>query len=163
TMARKSRVKTASATEQNVSATADDLLLAALERGGDTTQTGRYLMTFKEGGAAAATKSLQAKRGLRVASAADFTNQAVDLAAVGDAHALVFPEIGVALVAGPAAIEHGITAAAFVADDSATHSVDPEYFMFATQINAADYLRGVLRTAEMISEDLGHLPGGAAL
>lgn len=161
-MARKSRVKTASATEQTVSATADDLLIAALERGGDTAQTGRYLMTFKEGGAAAATKSLQSKRGLRVASAADFTNQAVDLAAVGDAHALVFPEIGVALVAGPAAVEHGITAAAFVADDSATHSVDPEYFMFATQINAADYLRGVLRTAEMISEDLGHLPGAAA-
>src|SRR4051812_1814283 len=136
-MARKSRLKTASATEQTVSATADELLMAALERGGDTTQTGRYLMTFKEGGAAAATKSLQSKRGRRGASAADFANQAVDLASIGDAHALVFPEIGVALVAGPAAIEHGITAAEFVADDSATHSVDPEYFMFAAQINPA--------------------------
>jgi subtilisin family serine protease len=138
-------------------------LIAALERGGDTTKTGRFLMTFKEGGAAAGMKALQAKRGLRVASARDFTNQAVDLAAVGDAHALVFPEIGVALVGGAAAVEHGITAAEFVADDSATHSVDPEYFMFASQINPSDYMRGVLRTAQMISEDLGQLPGAAAL
>jgi subtilisin family serine protease len=32
--------------------------------------------------------------------------------------------------------------------------------MFASQINPADYLRGVLRTAEMISQDLGSLHGG---
>jgi subtilisin family serine protease len=162
-MARKSRVTTNTATEQTVAASADDLLIAALERGGDTTKTGRFLMTFKEGGTAAGMKSLQAKRGLRVASARDFTNQAVDLAAVGDAHALVFPEIGVALIGGGAAVEHGITAAEFVAEDSATHSVDPEYFMFASQINPGDYMRGVLRTAMMISEDLGQLSGTAAL
>jgi subtilisin len=156
------RAKTTVAAGQAVSAGVDELMLAALEQGGDTTKTGRYLMTFKEGAAAAGIKSLQAKKGLRVASAQDFENQAVDLAATGDAHAVVFPEIGVALVGGAAAVEHGITAAEFVAEGAAAHSVDPEYFMFATQLNPGDYLRGVLRTAEMIYEDLGHVPGAAA-
>jgi subtilisin family serine protease len=150
------------AAENSVAATTDELLLAALERGGDTTKTGRYLMTFKEGAAEAGAKALSSKRGLRVASASDFESQAVDLAGTSGADAVVFPEIGVALVSGAAAVEHGVTAAAFVAADAPTHSVDPEYFMFAGQINPADYLRGVLRTAEMIYEDLGTLPGLAA-
>jgi subtilisin family serine protease len=149
------RVRAKAGVEQTVSASTDELMLAVLERGGDTTKTGRYLMTFKEGAAAAGIKSLQTKRGLRTASAADFKNQAIDLNQIGDANALVLPEIGVALVGGAAAVEHGITAAEFVTQDSATHSVDPEYFMFATQINPNDYLKGVLRTAEMIYEDLG--------
>jgi hypothetical protein len=87
----------------------------------------------------------------------------VDFAQTGDAQALVFPEIGVAVVGGAAAQEHGITADEFVASDSAAHSVDPEYFMFATHINPADYLKGVIRTAEMISEDLGSISGTPAV
>jgi len=159
-MARRSTPKSSDAgTQQTIAAGPDELLLAALEQGGDTTKTGRFLMTFKEGAAAAGMKSLQSKRGLRVASARDFKNQAVDLADAGDAHAMVFPEIGVALVGGAAAAEHGITTADFMEADSATHSVDPEYFMFTSQVNPNDYLRGVLRTAEMIYQDLGSLPG----
>jgi subtilisin len=148
-------VRTAMAVSQSVAASVDELMLAALERGGDATKTGRFLITFKEGAADAGAKSLMSKKGLRVASARDFESQAVDLAAASDAHAVVFPEIGVALMSGEAAAEHGITAADFVAEDTPTQSVDPEYFMFATQINPGDYLRGVLRTAEMIYEDLG--------
>ena len=53
--------------------------------------------------------------------------------------------------------------ASTVAADSATQSVDPEYFMFSSQINPADYLRGVLRTAEMIYQDLGSLTGAEVL
>ena len=87
------------AVEQPLAASVDELMLAALERGGDTTRTGRYLMTFKEGAVDAGIRSLTAKKGLRIASARDFEDQAVDLAAAGDAHAVVFPEIGVALVA----------------------------------------------------------------
>jgi subtilisin family serine protease len=162
-MARRSTPKSDAAAQQSITASADDLLLAILEQGGDTTKTGRFLMTFKEGGAAAGMKSLQSKRGLRVANARDFKNQAVTLADAGDAHAMVFPEIGVALVGGAAAVEHGITTAEFVAADSATQSVDPEYFMFSSQINPGDYLRGVLRTAEMIYQDLGALPGAEML
>ena len=159
-MARRSTPRSTEAgAQQTIAASPDDLLLAALEQGGDTTKTGRFLMTFKEGAATAGIKSLQSKRGLRVASARDFKDQAVNLAEAGDAHAMVFPEIGVALVGGAAAVEHGITTAEFAAADETTHSVDPEYFMFASQVNPADYLRGVLRTAEMIYQDLGGLPG----
>lgn len=159
-MVRKPVARTQAAEAQTLSASADELLLAALERGGDTTKTGRFLVTFKEGAADAGVKSLTARRGLRVANAREFNNQAMDLAATGDAQAVVFPEIGVALIGGAAAAEHGITAAEFTTAD-ATHSVDPEHFMFATQINPNDYLKGVLRTAEMIYEDLGlgHVPG----
>ena len=154
-MARRPAKSATAAAEHSVAATTDELLLAALERGGDTTQTGRYLMTFKEGAAEAGAKALTSKRGLRVASAADFDDQAVDLAATAGADAVVFPEIGVALVGAAAAEEHGVTEADFVAADAPTHSVDPEYFMFTAQINPADYLKGVLRTAEMIYQDLG--------
>jgi len=149
--------KTSAAADRNVSSSADDLLIAALERGGDTSKTGRFLMTFKEGAATAGAKALQAKKGLRVASARDFASQAVDLQAAGGADAMVFPEIGVALVSGDAAAEHGLTAAAFAEEDEHTHSVDPEYFMFTSQLNTADYLKGVLHTAEMIASDLGEL------
>jgi subtilisin len=152
----KRRVRTTMAASQSVAANVDELMLAALERGGDVTKTGRYLVTFKEGAADAGIKSLTSKRGLRVATARDFENQAVDLEAAGDAQAVVFPEIGVALVSAEAAAEHGVTAAEFVAEETPTQSVDPEYFMFALQTNPGDYLRGVLRTAEMIYEDLGH-------
>jgi subtilisin family serine protease len=140
--------------EQTVSASADDLLLAALE-GGDGTKTGRFLVTFKEGATDAGVKSLQAQSGMRVAHARDFRDQAVDFAATGDAEAVAFPEIGVALVSGPAAAARGLSAEMTVAEDSPVHSVDPEYFMFATRINTADYLKGALRAIETIYADLG--------
>jgi subtilisin family serine protease len=130
----------------------DALLMAALERGGDTSKTGRFLITYKEGAAAAGMKALQARRGLRVASAKDFASQAMDVQQAGDADAVMFPEIGVALVSRRAVAEHGLTTAAFAEEDAHAQSVDPEYFMFASQINPADYLKGVLRTAEMIAE-----------
>ena len=134
----------------------DDLLIAVLERGGDASKTGRFLMTFKENAVAAGMKALQAKK-LRVASAQDFASQTVDLQNVGDADAVMFPEIGVALVSGEAVAEHGLTTAAFAEEDATAQSVDPEYFMFASQINPADYLKGVLHTAEMIAQDLGDI------
>lgn len=153
-MARRPRKPTVSA-DQKVAMSTDDLLIAALERGGDTSKTGRFLITYKEGAAAAGMKALRARRGLRVASAADFASQAMDIQQAGDADAAIFPEIGVALVSSRAAAEHGLTTAAFAEEDAHAQSVDPEYFMFASQINPADYLKGVLRTAEMIAEDLG--------
>jgi subtilisin len=153
-MARRPRRATVSA-DQKVAMSTDALLMAALERGGDTSKTGRFLITYKEGAAAAGMKALQARRGLRVASAKDFASQAMDIQQAGDADAVMFPEIGVALVSSEAVAEHGLTTAAFAEEDAHAQSVDPEYFMFASQINPADYLKGVLRTAEMIAEDLG--------
>jgi subtilisin len=113
--------KTTVSTDQKVSMSTDDLLMAVLDRGGDTSKTGRFLMTFKEGAAVAGMKALQAKKGLRTASAEDFASQAVDLQQSGDADAVMFPEIGVALVSGEAAAEHGLTTAAF-AEDMRTHT-----------------------------------------
>jgi subtilisin family serine protease len=138
-----------------VSADADALLLAALERGGDTSKTGRYLITFKEGAAEAAVKHLRSKSGLRMAHARDFTDQAVMLSEVGDADAVVLPDIRVALVGGGAAREHALTTETSIAADDPFHSIDPEYFVFARAINSADYLLGVRHTAEMIARDLG--------
>ena len=59
-----SNVTSASRTSSPV----DELLLAALERGGDTLETGRYLVTFKEGAGEEGLKSLGVQ-GMRVADA----------------------------------------------------------------------------------------------
>ncbi|MBZ5534202.1 MAG: S8 family serine peptidase [Acidobacteriia bacterium] len=154
---RKHRAIAAESVSQ-VASTADELMLAALEGGGDGLTTGRHLITFKEGAFDAGVKSLKARKGLRVASAADFKAHAVRFEEAGDADAMVFPEIGVALVGGAAVQEHALTAEAFAAEDGAVHSLDPEYFMFAIGINPADYLRGFLRAAETIQADLGVAP-----
>jgi len=153
-MAKKKTPKDTRIDQQRVSASADDLLLAALEQGGDGSTTGRFVMTFKEGATAAGVKSLQAQSGLRVAHAQDFQGQAVDFGQTGDAEAIVFPEIGVALVGGQAAAARGLTVDDVIAEDSPIYSVDPEYFMFAAHVNPSDYLKGVLRAVETIYADL---------
>jgi subtilisin family serine protease len=153
--------KSQDVTNQQISTSADDLLLAALERGGDTSKTGRHLMTFKEGAAEAGLQSLQSRKGLRVADARDFDGQAVAFEQTGGAEAVVFPEIGVALVSGEAAASHGLTAEAAIAEDSPVHSIDPEYFMFAVGMNPNDYLKGFLRAAQTIYADLLGEPAGA--
>ena len=145
----------------HVSADADELYLAALER--DVLTTGRFLMTFKEGAADAGIKALQSRRGMRVAHARDFKDQAVVLAEAAGADAIVFPEINVALLGGAAAATHGLTAEMMVAADDPFHSVDPEYFVFANGVNASDYMRGVLHTAQMIARDTYSAPTLARL
>jgi len=140
-----------SAGELAVSSSTEDLLLAALERGGDSFETGRYLITFRESGVEEGLKSLKAQ-GLRVADARDFKDQAVAPEDTGDAEALVFPEIGVALVGGAAATARGLSVQEAVAVDGPVEAVEPEYFVFAEN---SEYLRGFLRAAETIAKDLG--------
>ena len=152
-MAKRRIAKARNGAAQSVSASSDDLLLSILEQGGDGTKTGRFLMTFKEGATAAGLKSLKARSGMRVADARDFTNQAVNFQEVGDAEAVVFPEIGVALVGGGAAAARSLSADA-LDEDSPTHSIDPEYFMFANHLNTPDYLKGALRAIETIYTDV---------
>jgi len=132
------------------------MLLAAAERGGDSLETGRFLLTFKPGALEDGTKSLKA-RGLRTADARDFTDQAVEMDALGDADAVVFPEVGVALVSGPAAAERSLATAGSADDDETVEIIEPEYFVFADDARG-DYLRGFLRAAETIARDLGDLP-----
>ncbi len=150
----------ASRESASIASTTDELLLAALESGGDAQTTGRQLITFKEGAVESGVKSLATRRGLRAASAADFDNSAINLSEMADADAIVFPEIGVALVSGAAAAEHSLNAATFADDDGPVASVDPEYFMFAADVDASDYMRGFMRAAEVIQADL--MGAGAA-
>jgi subtilisin family serine protease len=137
-----------------VSASTEELLLAALERGGDTLETGRYLVTYREGMAEEGAKALKAKD-FRMADARDFTGQAVALEDVGDAEALNFPEIGVAVVSGAALEAHGMTTFAAAAADSPIEAIEPEYFVFAA---GSEYLRGFLAAANTIARDLKGVP-----
>jgi len=169
------------------SSSIDDMLLAAQERGDDSLETGRYLVTFKESAVEEGIQSL-GTRGLRVADARDFTEQAVALQDVGDADAVLFPEIGVALVGSEAAQERSISPNAEVASDSPIEATEPEYFVFTAQdptgllreavarrtqgdggeqvrnalprtplADPAEYLRGFARAAQAIAGDLTEL------
>ncbi len=143
--------------EMQVSATVEELLQSALERDGASLETGRYIVTFKEGATEEGLKSLGAK-GLNVANAADFEGQAVSLRDVGSADALVFPEIGSAVVSGAALQEFGVRALGETPAEGPVETIEPEYFVFA---NSKEYLRGFSSAANAIAKDLGAL-GGAA-
>ena len=157
----------ASADVAATSSSVEALLLAALSRGEEPVHTGRYLVTFKEGAEDAGAAALEGM-GLRTADARDFSDQSAVVEDVGDADSLNFPEIGVALISGPAAEERGLTAALESTEDSVVQSVDPELFVFpaetpwnlglAAALSAAgtpnEYLRGFRRAAEVIAQDL---------
>ncbi|HVT17742.1 MAG TPA: S8 family serine peptidase [Thermoanaerobaculia bacterium] len=143
--------------------------MAALERGDDSMETGRYLVTFKEGAVEEGVRSLGPQgQGMRVADAREFEGQAVTLASVGGADAVVFPEIGVALVSGDAAQARGMSVQSAIAADSPVEAIEPEYFFFAqgtpgeylrgfaqtAEVNTGEYLRGFLRAVETIARDL---------
>lgn len=147
-----SRAKTTDRTGA-VSSSTEELLLAALERG-DGLETGRYLVTFAENAVKEGLKSLRT-RGMRVADARDFSGQAVVTEDAGDADALVFPEIGVALVGGDAMKARALRAEVEIAADAAVQTVEPEYFVFALN---SEYLRGFASAANTIARDLG-VPG----
>ena len=158
---------TAAPESSRTSSTVDEMLLAALERGDDSFETGRMIATFKEGAGDEAMKSFASSQGMRVADARDFDAQAVVMEDLADADVVNFPEIGAALISGTAAQERGLSAAAEIADP-AILSIDPEYFVFIEGTgdeylrslggggvsNPGDYLRGFVRAAEMIAHDL---------
>ena len=87
-----------------LTATIDEMLENAVGTGSGL-YTGRQIVTFKPGAHRAAVQSLSDVGSLRVASAADFDSHAVEFRELGDAEMLVFPEIDVAVMAGPAAAE----------------------------------------------------------
>jgi subtilisin len=106
---------------------------------------------------------------MRIADVRDFNDQAAILEDVGDADAVVFPEIGVALIGGNAAQERNMSVASELAADSPIESIDPEYFVFAensytnvlqdvmlqtTPIASAEYLRGFLQATETIAREM---------
>ena len=153
-MAKKSKVRARSAQATNGAngSSVDDMLLAAMARGDSSFETGRFLVTFKEGAAKDAARSLEA-RGLRVADARDFKSQAVNVEDVGGADSLMLPEIGVALVSSASFAAKGFSVQDEIASDSPVESIDPEYFVFAN--DSTDYLRGFSRAVEVITRDMG--------
>ena len=151
-MAKKSSNRPKRLTESRVSSSVEELLAAALGRGDERLETGRYIVTFKENAAGKGIKSLSA-RGLRVADSREFRDQAVTLTNVGDAEAVVFPEIGIAVTSGAAFESRGLSALADGSTDSAIEAIEPDYFVFPHTDNR-DYLRGFVRVAEAIARDL---------
>jgi len=150
-MAKKAR-KSATAQAASTASSVDDLLLAALERGDASFETGRYLITFKEGATKEGAQALSTM-GLRSADARDFAAQNFSAADVAGADSVVLPEVGVAVVAGVPFAARGLSVQAEIATDSPIAAVEPEYFVFAD--DAADYLRGFKRAAEIIQRDIG--------
>jgi subtilisin len=144
--AKSSKLSSVGSTGYEVRATVDELLVIARDRGGLTLETGRSIVTFRslEEGV-----RLLNGQGVRLADARDFKDQAVTLENAGDAEALVFPEIGAAVLGGGVSKERGLNDLA----NPGIESIDPEYFVFTL---AADdgYLRGFSRAAAAIAEDL---------
>ncbi|MGP9576270.1 MULTISPECIES: S8 family serine peptidase [unclassified Halomonas] len=145
----------------SVSCGTEKLLLAALERGGSCLETGRFLISYREGRMEEGIKALKAQN-FRVADARDFTDQAVSLEDAGDAEAMVFPELGVALIGGDALQQHGMSVFDKISADSPIEIIEPEYFAFSESFDFknsgsknSEYLRGFLRAASTIARDLG--------
>ncbi len=131
----------------------DEMLLGAMERGDESLETGRYIITYKPDALEEGLGHLQSLD-LRTADARDFEDQAVGTEDVGDADALVFPEIGAALVSGSAFESRGMSVAEDIASDSPIEAIEPEYFVFADGLSA-DYLRGFQSAVEAIAADFG--------
>jgi hypothetical protein len=82
-------------------------------------------VTFREGAVEDGIQSLDAK-GLNMANAADFKDQTATLQAVESADALVFPEIGSAVVSGTAFKEFGIRALGDTPSEGQVETIEPE-------------------------------------
>jgi subtilisin len=133
----------------------DRMLMAAMERGDESLETGRYIVTYAPESGEAARQAL-AGADLRMADARDYEDQAVGAQDVGDADGLNLPEIGVAIISSPDFAERGMA----LSEDSSNpiEIVEPEHFMFADNLSA-DYLRGFRRAAEALAAEAdGRVP-----
>ncbi len=142
----------------SASCSIEKMLLDALARGDDSMQTGRYLVTYREGAAEEGMKALKTG-GMRIADSRDFDAQAMAMEDIGDADAVGFAELGVALLGAKAAESQGLSTAGVTAEDGSgpIEAVEPEYFVFA---DGSDYLRGFLSASQTIAREMG---GGAAV
>lgn len=109
--------------------------------------TGRYVVVLAEGvhgDQSAMTTALQSVDGVsEITSASDFADHAVDMAQAGDADALLFPALGIAVMAGVPERLASLTTA--VAEDERIEAVEPEQTRYALSqpgVLAAEYLRG---------------------
>jgi subtilase family protein len=153
--------------DNNLTASPDEMLLAAMERGGEVHETGRSIVTFREGALDAGVRSLSA-RGAQVADARDFDNQAVAMDALSGADVLVFPTFGAGVLSSAGAATMEMTAQSEPVVDGPVLSVRPENFVFDLRstvefgrsgtpthsTGGSEYLRGFAQAVEVIARDL---------
>ncbi len=97
--------------------------------------TGRYLVLMREGGAKAGLKALRDTAGLRVASTSDFAEGAVEGKQLAEAEAILFEDLGVAVVDTPPEQIQALSAAA--AEENAILAIEPERVVYALPAAAA--------------------------
>ena len=162
-MAKKRQGQPENAGAFGVAASVDDLLASAQERGDQSLQTGRFIATFKENAVEEGVRALTKTQGMRVADAREFNGQAAALETLGAADAVVFPEIGAALISGAAFAARSLAMTAEADSESPIEVIEPEYFAFSDALESELYLRGFSRAVEAISQDLRGEPGKATL
>lgn len=117
--------------------------------------TGRYLVLLREDAVESGVRALTDVAGLEVASTRDFANGAVDSQTMGEAEAVIFDNLGVAVVDTPPDQLRSLRAAS---DDSGILAIEPERINYAIDEGgmsftppmitggggsfSADYLRG---------------------
>lgn len=116
-----------------LSSSPDELLAAAPTTGilseGSASGTGRFIVTMRPEATIEGAQLMSDSAGLRVANAADFDQSAVNFDALGDAGALLFPELGVAVLsAEPDQIQ---SMGARIESDSPILAIEPERFVYA--------------------------------
>ncbi len=104
--------------------------------------TGRYLVLMSEDAVESGVRALRDVAGLEVANARDFANGAVDAQTMGEAEAIIFENLGVAVVDTPPEQLRSLRAAS---DDSGIMAIEPE------RINYAIDEGGMSFTAPMIT------------
>ena len=96
--------------------------------------TGRFLVLMREDAVKNAAKTLRDTAGLRTTSTADFTEGAVGGEHLAEAEALIFEDLGVAVVNTPPDQMKALSAAA--AEDTAIMAVEPERVVYALRAAA---------------------------
>jgi len=128
----------------------DELLLAAARSGAAT--TGRKLVTFQPGAEGAAMAAFTSRAGMRVAQSGEFNGHALEFAALGDANAVVFSEIGVAVLSAPEdQMAFALEAESMSSGDA---TIEDEYFVFTSGMDIHSYLKGFRSAADRITGDL---------
>jgi subtilisin family serine protease len=125
----------------------------AITDGSAALETGRRIVTFRPDAIAEGRASLNDISPGNIAMSSDFEGQDVDADAVSGASALVFEELGVAILDESS----GLAVADFAEGATATSAFsanEPEIFMFPSGMDAAEYLRGFAAAAARIRDDL---------
>jgi subtilisin family serine protease len=107
--------------------------------------TGRYLVLLREDATQTGIRALNNVAGLRVTSSGDFQGGVVNADALADVEALVFNNLGVAVINAPPDQLRSLSAAA---EESGIIAIEPERMNYAIQLTSAeaklpvDYLIG---------------------